>query len=108
MRFLPVVLSAALIAVAVSCSGSSGPASTRPELHSLAAEICGELKPYSLADGQHFLAVNGLNAAQTVVDRADPGHIVTIQEYSDALDSVCPQTVRRFLGDQSFYDWLTD
>jgi len=108
-----VLLSVALIAAALSCSGSS-----RPDLHPFAVEICGQLRSdsplgYQVPGGKpnapQYL-IDGLEGAQTFADTMDPQHfhLVTIREYSDALDSVCPQTVRRFLGGQSYYDWLTD
>jgi hypothetical protein len=115
MRFFLAVVSIALVAAGISCSSGSSPTiTTGPALRSLTTEICRELQSdYSLSDkvaAQRFLLGDGFSGAQKVVDRAEPGHshIVGIREYSDALDSVCPQTVRSFLGGQSLYDWYTD
>jgi hypothetical protein len=113
MRFFLAVVSVALIAAAVSCSDTSEPGgSSGAALHSIAVEICRELRAeYSLSDkgaAQDFLFITGWNGAQKVVDSAAPGHIVGLQEYSDALDSVCPQTVRSFLGGHSLYGWEYD
>ena len=94
MRLLLAVMSLALVPAAISCSGDSG-----PDLKPLAVEICGEsrsLSPGAAAD----LLVHGMEVA------LDSG--ATIEQYSDALAAQCPRTIERFLGTESYRDWMRD